>query len=450
MEELRKIRLYDTYRAKKVELEPICPGQVDMYCCGPTVYNYAHIGNIRPVLTFDLLQRVLIECGYKVRLVSNYTDIDDKIINGAIAEGKTERELSEGYIASYEDTLNQLNVGKYYDHPKVSNYIPEIITFIDKLLATGHAYKANGNVFFRVSSVSDYGALSKIKVDDLLAGARIETDEDKESPLDFALWKNTDKGIKFDADFGAGRPGWHTECLVMIEKVFGKTLIDIHGGGFDLKFPHHENEIAQSRAANGTQLANIWMHVGFLNMNDEKMSKSLGNIILAKDAGAKYGANALRLFFLSTKYEAPINFTELAIEQAQKSFDKYQDAVDKLSAKLFLSNYSGEEKLIDDLYNEFMDALTDDLNVANSLVAVEKIVKLSNTEIRKREPDLSLLSSYLFTLKRMFGILGLRIENRKYSEDDRKVYIDYIESRNNKDFEKSDILRKELISRHLM
>ena len=447
------MKIYNTLTRKKEEFQPLEEGKVKMYVCGPTVYNLIHIGNARPMICFDTVRRYLEYKGYDVNYVSNFTDVDDKIIKKANEEGVSAEEISQRYIAECKKDMEGMNIKPATTHPLATQEIGGMIDMIQTLIDKGYAYNVNGTVYYRTRKFEGYGKLSKKNIDDLEAGHRdikVAGESEKEDPLDFVLWKPKKEGEPYwESPWSEGRPGWHIECSVMSKKYLADE-IDIHAGGEDLIFPHHENEIAQSRAANGTQLANIWMHVGFLNMNDEKMSKSLGNIILAKDAVAKYGANALRLFFLSTKYEAPINFTELAIEQAQKSFDKYQDAVDKLSAKLFLSNYSGEEKLIDDLYNEFMDALTDDLNVANSLVAVEKIVKLSNTEIRKREPDLSLLSSYLFTLKRMFGILGLRIENRKYSEDDRKVYIDYIESRNNKDFEKSDILRKELISRHLM
>ena len=451
MTSLRKIRLYDTYSGTKVELKPINPPQVDIYYCGPTVYNYVHIGNIRPVLTFDLLARVLRAAGYTVRLVSNYTDIDDKIINKALAEGLAEKTLTESYIASYEDTLNKLGVETLYDHPKVSDYIPEIIGFIGQMIATDHAYQADGNVFFRVGSVDSYGSLSKIKIDELVAGARIETDDAKESPLDFALWKDTDKGIKFEAPFGAGRPGWHTECLVMIQKVFGRPLIDIHGGGFDLKFPHHENEIAQSLALNGTKLANIWMHVGFLNFNDEKMSKSVGNVVLAKDAVEQYGGEALRLFFLSTKYEAPINFTEEAINQAQKSLTKYQETLDRIGAALFLSgNWHETGDLDSESFDQFMDALADDLNVANAIAVIEKLCKSSNSEIRQKEPDFSVLTACFFTLERMFDILGLHPQKRIYTDEDRQIYDEFQRARSARDYATSDRLRVLLTARHLL
>lgn len=450
MSDFRKVKLYDTYTSKKVELKPIAPPEVDIYYCGPTVYNYAHIGNVRPVLVFDLLARVLDEVGYDVKIVSNYTDIDDKIINKAIEEKVDEKEISTRYIESYqEDILDKLHVFKFYNQPRVSEYIPEIENFIDKMISTDHAYVVDGDVFFRVGSVDHYGELSKMKIDDLISGARIEKDTKKESSLDFALWKKTEKGIKFDAEFGLGRPGWHTECLVMINKVFHKPLIDIHGGGFDLKFPHHENEIAQSRALNGSQLANIWMHVGFLNMGEEKMSKSTGNVIWGKDAIAKFGANTVRLFFLSTRYQAPISFTDEALENASKSLAKYQEVLDRLQTKLFISKYK-KEGIIQEYYEEFMDSLCDDLNVANAMVAIEKLCKHSNSEIRKKDVDLEQISLSFFTLQKMFAILGLRLEERVFTDEDEKIYSDYLEAKSSKDFEKSDVLRKKMLERHFL
>lgn len=450
MQEPRKIYLYDSYRARKVALEPVAGPEVSVYYCGPTVYNYVHVGNIRPVLTFDLLFRVLSECGYRVKMVSNYTDIDDKIIDRALKEGVSEKELTDKYIESYEETLAGLGVKPLFDRPRVSNYIPDIVGFIGKMLDSGHAYRAGGNVFFRVSAVDDYGALSKIKVDDLIAGARIETDGSKESPLDFALWKETDVGIKFPASFGAGRPGWHTECLVMIERVFGRPLIDIHGGGFDLKFPHHENEIAQSRALNKTALANIWMHVGFITFNDEKMSKSLGNVVLAKDALARYGADALRLFFLSAKYEQPLNFSDQALAQAEALASKYREVSDRLQALMFIRNIAPSSKPLSAEYEEFMAALADDLNVANALSALDRVCRLANGEARKSAPEAAFIASCFFTLNKMFDILGLQPPVRDFTAEDRRLYEEYEEARKARDFAASDRLRPKLKERHLL
>ena len=246
---MRTITLFDTLQGKEREFIPLSEGKVDIYYCGPTVYNYVHLGNFRPTVTFDLLARVMREVGYEVRLVSNYTDIDDKIIKQAKLEGKSEKVLSEFYIKAYEDCLDQLNITPLYCHPKASEYITKMASFIHQLEEKGDAYQSGEDIYFRVSSVKDYGCLSKQNIKDLISGARIDVSDKKESPLDFALWKLTDDdGIKFDTEIGRGRPGWHTECVCMVNGVFQKHLIDIHGGGFDLKFPHHENEIAQSEA----------------------------------------------------------------------------------------------------------------------------------------------------------------------------------------------------------
>ena len=303
-----KISLYDSYQGKRREFVPLDENEVDIYYCGPTVYNYVHLGNFRPTITFDLLTRFMDECGYQVKCVSNYTDIDDKIIKEAQKEGKSEKDLSEFYIKAYEDCLDQLHILPLYNHPKASQYINIRASFIKDLVDKGYAYQADDDIYFRVNKIKDYGTLSKQNIDDLVAGSRIDVNSHKENPLDFALWKLTkDDGIKFDTVVGTGRPGWHTECVVMVNSVFHKPLIDIHGGGFDLKFPHHENEIAQSEAGHNTHLANYWRHVGFLLTNGTKRSKSLGNSILAKDVLARHSGNAVRSFFYSTHSRAPIN-----------------------------------------------------------------------------------------------------------------------------------------------
>ena len=279
-----KIKIFDTFEGKIKEFKPIKEGEVSIYYCGPTVYDYGHLGNFKVPVFFDLVHRFFKAVGYKVKMVSNYTDIDDKIIKKATSTNKTEKEVSEFYIKDYENNLNLLNVLPLYNNPKVSNYMNDIIEFIDLSLKKDASYKSGEDIYFDVSKIDDYGSLSKMNIEELDAGKRISVSEKKHSPFDFALWKMTDdQGIKFDAPFGRGRPGWHTECLVMINKIFNSPLIDIHGGGFDLKFPHHENERAQSKAVYNSNLANYWMHVGFMNFEDTKMSKSLGNVIAMRD-----------------------------------------------------------------------------------------------------------------------------------------------------------------------
>lgn len=447
---MRKVFLYDTYEGKKREFVPLTPGKVDIYYCGPTVYNYVHLGNFRPTITFDLLTRFLKAIGYEVRCVSNYTDIDDKIIKEAKKENKTEKELSEFYIKAYEDCLNKLNILPLYCHPKASEYIGKMASFIKDLEEKGDAYQGGEDIYFRVKSDPSYGALSKQKIEDLDAGARIDVSSKKESPMDFALWKLTDDdGIKFDTVVGRGRPGWHTECVVMVNSVFGKPLIDIHGGGFDLKFPHHENEIAQSEAHNGTRLANYWMHVGFLLTDGVKMSKSLGNSILAKDVLTRHTGNAVRLFFLSTPYRAPVNYTEEALASFDKIDNKYRTALTKATRKLELTSLKPEGTLEEDK-DAFLAALADDLNVANALTVFEKEIKSLNSSVMKKDSDLSLLSKTLHTALELADILGLAYPIAPLSEEDRKIYEEYQSARANRDFATSDKLRPILMEKGLL
>lgn len=447
---MRTIKLYDTYEGKLREFHPIDEKEVDIYYCGPTVYNYVHLGNFRPTITFDLLSRFLKECGYDVKCVSNYTDIDDKIIKQAKLEGKSEKELSEFYIKAYEDCLDKLNIMPLYCHPKASEYINMMASFIKDLEDSGCAYQGGDDIYFSVECDKSYGSLSKQNVSDLVSGARIEVNTKKKNPLDFALWKLTDDdGIKFDTIIGRGRPGWHTECVVMVNNVFHKPLIDIHGGGFDLKFPHHENEIAQSEAHNHTRLANYWMHVGFLLTNGVKMSKSLGNSILAKDVLQRHSGNAIRLFFLTTHYRAPVNYTEENLLAMDKLAKKYETCLKKASSKLQLASKEGGSVLKED-YEAFMDALANDLNVANAMSVIDKEVKEINSLLPKKDTDLECLDDLFVTMKKLFDILGLKFDLPSITEKDRKLVEEYNQARIDKDFKKSDELRPLLMEKGLL
>ena len=446
----RKIQLFDTYEGKLREFVPIDEKEVDIYYCGPTVYNYVHLGNFRPTVTFDLLTRVFKECGYNVKCVSNYTDIDDKIIKEAKKENKSEKELSEFYIKAYEDCLNKLNILPLYDHPKASEYIAKMASFIHDLENNGSAYQGGEDIYFRVNSVKEYGALSKQKIDDLVSGSRIDVSDKKENPLDFALWKLTDDdGIKFDTEIGTGRPGWHTECVVMVNSVFHKTLIDIHGGGFDLKFPHHENEIAQSEAHNHTRLANYWMHVGFLLTNGVKMSKSLGNSILAKDVLQRHSGNAIRLFFQTTHYRAPVNYTEENLNSFDKLNNRYFSSLRKAFNVLSI-HHIADGNLLQDKYEAFMDALCDDLNVANAMTVFDSLIKEVNTLTMKKDAEMNHLSDLFITLKKFASILGLSYEFSPLSEEDIALLNEYNKARENKEFKKSDELRPALMEKGLL
>lgn len=448
----KTIRLYDTYEGKVREFKPLVEGEVSCYYCGPTVYNYVHIGNIRPVLVFDLLNRVFRACGYKVHMISNYTDIDDKIIKEALKEGKTEKELTDFYIKAYEDVLNRLNIIPLEYHPRVSECIPQIADFIKVLMDKGFAYRTpSGDINFEVEKDPYYGSLSKTDIHALKAGARIETNDEKHSPLDFALWKVTDdKGIKFDTVIGRGRPGWHTECVVMINNYFKKPLIDIHGGGFDLKFPHHENEMAQSYAYSGTRLADYWMHCGFLNINGDKMSKSIGNVVLAKDALDKFGGNVLRQFFLTTYYRAPVNYTEEAMLTAKDEVSKYERLLHQFEAKAGLNGFTYEGNIREDLYDEFLGYLADDLNVANALTVLNKVSKEANVLLRNPRSTKEQLSSSYLTYRKMLETLGFDFPPLVISAEDKKIYEEFEEAHKNKDFAKSDELRKVLMQKGLM
>lgn len=450
--ELKTVRLYDTYLGKKVDLVPLKQGEVSIYYCGPTVYNYAHIGNMRPVVTFDLLNRVLRALGYKVKMVSNYTDIDDKIIKKAIEEHKSEKEVSDFYIAAYEDLLDKLNILPLDYHPRVSNYIPEIADFIYTIMDKGYAYKAsNGDIYFDVLKDPNYGSLSKMKIDDLQAGNRIAVNDNKHSPLDFALWKLTDDdGIKFDTKIGLGRPGWHTECCVMINSYFNSPIIDIHGGGFDLKFPHHENEMAQQYAYANTRLANIWMHVGFINVDNQKMSKSLGNVVLAKDAIDKYGGNVIRYLISTTYYRSPINFTLEAMETSKAEIDKYQNLLNKLISRVELQNQKFDSSFDQDSYQEFLNYLSDDLNVPNAVSVLDRIVKKSNQLLRNLNSSISDLSNCYNTYVKMIDVLGIKLNVVQISKEDKLNYKAYMDARANKDFTTSDIYRNKLMTKGLL
>lgn len=446
----RKIQLFDTYEGKVREFVPLDENEVDIYYCGPTVYNYVHLGNFRPTVTFDLLTRVLTECGYLVKCVSNYTDIDDKIIKEAKKENKSEKDLSLFYIKAYEDCLNKLNILPLYDHPKASEYITKMASFIHQLEDNGSAYQSGDDIYFRVNTVSSYGSLSKQKISDLVSGSRIDVSDKKENPLDFALWKLTDDdGIKFDTEIGTGRPGWHTECVVMVNSVFHKPLIDIHGGGFDLKFPHHENEIAQSEALNHTRLANYWMHVGFLLTNGVKMSKSLGNSTLAKDVLERHSGNAIRLFFQMTHYRAPVNYTEENLNSFDKLNNRYFSSLRK-SFNLLSIHHIPDGNIISDKYEAFMAALCDDLNVANAMTVFDSLIKEVNTLTMKKDADLSHLSDCYSTLMKFASILGLSYEFTPLSEEDIQLLNDYNKAREEKNFAKSDELRPALMEKGLL
>ena len=448
---MRQVKIYDSYRGKIEEFKPLKDGEVSIYYCGPTVYNHMHLGNFRTVITFDLLTRVLKEIGYNVKTVSNYTDIDDKIIKAASEEKISEKNLSSLYIKEYEILLDKLNILPLYAHPKASEYIEKMTLFINDLIKSGYAYKKGNDIFFRVSKVEEYGKLSKQTVDDLVSGSRIDVNLNKENPLDFILWKLTDDdGIKFDTIIGKGRPGWHTECVCMVNEVFSSPIIDIHGGGFDLKFPHHENEIAQSIAHNGTKLANYWMHCGFLMTNGEKMSKSLNNSMYAKDVLSRHTGNVVRMFFYSTSYRSPINYDEDVLSSIDDKDKKIYASLKKAIYRLALSNYKENETIDTADYEEFLSYLLDDLKVTKSVTVLEKKLNELNSLLAGGKSSLDDICRVKNTVLKMTSLLGLSYPVESLKDEDIAVYNSYIKARDEKDYVRSDSLRKILIEKGIL
>lgn len=444
-----EIRIYNSLTNKVEPFKPINEGKVSMYVCGPTVYNFVHIGNMRPVVVFDTFRRFLTYVGFDVKYVSNYTDVDDKIIKRAIELNMPESEVTKMYIEAFEEDLKNINALKPNVTPRVTEYMNQIIDFIDRLVKNGSAYVVDGDVYFRVEKIKDYGKLSNTRIEDLLVGARIDENSKKESPLDFTLWKHTDVGIKWDSPWSKGRPGWHTECVVMINSLFENGHIDIHGGGFDLKFPHHENEIAQSEAINHHAIANYWMHNGFININNEKMSKSLGNVVTAHDALKKYGGNSVRLLLISTHYRAPVNFSEDLLLANAKELTKITNVMKQLAVLLQLNDIELNGKCA--IFIEpFLNALADDLNTANALSELYNVIRQANQAMRTKEVDLKLLEQLFATIRDEVSILGLNIAYPTLNNDDKKLLIEYNLAKANKDFATSDSIRSKLIERNIL
>lgn len=447
------MRLFNTLTNKKEEFKPIEEGKVSIYICGPTVYNHAHIGNTRPMIVFDVLRRTFEYLGNDVTFVSNYTDVDDKIIKQAKKEGITEKELTDKYIKAYEDVRAGLNIEDPTYKPRVTNTIPQIIDFIKALVEKGYAYEVDGDVYFRVTKIKEYGALSGIKVEDLIAGASDRTlsedDKKKESPTDFALWKKTDEGIQFDSPWSKGRPGWHTECVVMINDLFKDGKIDIHGGGQDLKFPHHENEIAQSRAYRGHAIANIWMHNQMINIDGIKMSKSLGNVLWAKDLIVKFGCNVYKWLMLSTHYRNPLNMTKKVIGVVKKEVAKVENASKNASFYLQV-NHVEEAPYKKETVDHMVEALEDDLNTSLALTEVLDQVKVLNQVMRVREKDNALIAQEYATLVKMGDVLGFLFAGAKLSDEDLALYEKWNAYKKEKNFEEADRVRKELIERGVL
>ena len=444
------MKIYNSMSMKVETFRPLQEGKVSMYVCGPTVYNYPHIGNARPIVVFDTLKRNLQALGYEVKMVSNYTDVDDKIINVAKELGVSEKEVTDKFIKAYNDDRLSLHAMMPDEAPRVTETMDAIIAFIDLLVQKGYAYQVGGDVYFRVGEVKEYGALSHQKTEDLVVGARIDENERKENPLDFTLWKQTDEGIQWDSPWSKGRPGWHTECVVMIHDVFEQPLIDIHGGGMDLKFPHHENEIAQARAAYGTPLANYWIHNGMIDINGVKMSKSLGNVRWAKDLIAEHGGNVIRWMMLSAHYRAPLNMSDESLETSHKEYERAANSMKQGYVKLALAHAPRAQEADEGLYRAFLDAMEDDLNTPNAFAAVFEACKQLNTAVRQREPDLERIAVLVRTMEKMMEVLGIDIPCLNVSDEDCALYGRWREAVKAKNFEQADVYRAQLMEKGIL
>lgn len=437
------MRIYNSLTDKVEEFKPINEGKVTMYVCGPTVYNYVHVGNMRPVITFDMVYKYLKYLGYDVKYASNYTDINPKITKAAETLGMTEREVADKFIKAYEEDLKNYNCSNIDYRPRVINYLDDIFNFISKLIEKDYAYVVDGDVYFRVSEIKDYGILSNQSIEELISGSRVDIDEKKENPLDFALWRKTNEGETFTSPWGEGIPGWHTECVVMINKLFGDK-IDIHAGGVDLKFPHHENEIAQSIALNNNYIANYWMHNGHININNVKMSKSLNNFILAKDFIKEHSANVIKLAFLSTNYRQPLNLTDKVFEEALVIDNKIKTVLKSANNELNIKNIHNIKEEKDCTFEEYMN---DDFNTPNVITLLLSLVKDLNQEIRNKGNNILTLTNKILTIT---NILGLSYSMPEFTEKQKETYNSWIKAREDKDFALADTLREELIKENIL
>jgi len=438
---------------KKEEFIPLEPGKVRMYVCGSTVYNFFHVGNARPLIMFDVLRRYLEYRGFEVNFVQNFTDIDDKIINRAREEGLTSEEVAEKYIAEYWTDANGLGVRQATFSPKATENITGIVDMITKLVEKGFAYQSGGDVYYRTSMFPEYGKLSHQPLEELMAGARVDVTELKESPMDFALWKGAKPGEPYwDSPWGQGRPGWHIECSAMAKRYLGDT-IDIHCGGQDLIFPHHENEIAQSEGCNGCQFVRYWLHNGFISIDSKKMSKSLGNFFTVREAAAAYGYENIRMFMLMSHYRSPLNYSGDILIQAASALERLKTAKSSLE---FISGHgsdtvkSSEEEFMETLprYRErFIEALDDDFNTADAVSVIFEFVRESNTQAAGQEPSKVFAEKTLEVYKELTGVLGLvcgEAETDNLDEEVERLIGDREKARKEKNWAEADRIRGKL------
>ena len=445
------IQIYNTLTRKKESFIPMEEGKVKMYVCGPTVYNYIHIGNARPVIVFDTVRRYLEYRGFDVSYVSNFTDVDDKIIKAANELGEEVGELTERFINAYFEDVEALGCGKADVHQRVTDHIEDIVEFVKVLIDKGFAYESQGDVYYRTQKFEGYGKLSQQSTDELKVGARIEEGIKKENPLDFALWKAAKEGeISWGSPWGAGRPGWHIECSVMAREHLGDT-IDIHAGGQDLTFPHHENEIAQSEAMTGKPFARYWMHNGYINIDNEKMSKSLGNFVLVNDIRKQIDPQVLRFFILSVHYRHPVNFSQDLVEGAANGLERIRTAYNNLEHRLGTSADLGDQQdvwlhKVDEYKQAFELAMDDDFNTANAIAAIFELVKLANVYLLEDNTQASVLQHFIQTFDGLLAVLGLSFKDsvELLDEDVEALIEERLEARRNRDFKRSDDIREEL------
>ncbi|NLY86511.1 MAG: cysteine--tRNA ligase [Tissierellia bacterium] len=452
------MKLYNSLTRRKEEFVPVVEGQVRMYTCGPTVYNYIHVGNARPMVVFDTLRRFFIYRGYDVKYVVNFTDIDDKIINRAKEEKTSFKEIAERYIEAFLEDAKGLNLLEDKTiHPRATEFIKPMIDFIEKLIEMGAAYNVDGNVYFNVEAAKDYGKLSKKNIDELISGARVEVNDEKKNPMDFALWKKAKEGEPYwESPWGKGRPGWHIECSVMARTLLGDT-IDIHAGGEDLQFPHHENEIAQSETLTGKPFANYWLHNAMINIDNQKMSKSLGNFLLVKDVRKEFDLEVLRFFLLSAHYRTPINFTRDIMKQMENALERLYNGkknmeylLDKCIDRPLNAEEENHLQKIEGFKQDFIESMEDDLNTADAIASLFELVKYTNINLNENTSKILVAKSYE-KLMELANVLGILCKEDEILEDEILELIEKrTEARKNKNYKLADEIRDKLRERGII
>ncbi len=444
------IKIYNTLTRNKEEFIPLEEGKVKMYVCGPTVYNYIHIGNARPAIVFDTVRRYLEFRGYDVRYVSNFTDVDDKLIKAANELGVEVPTIAERFIDAYFEDIHALGCKTADAHPRVTETMDLIIDFISALVEKGFAYESGGDVYYRTREFKEYGKLSHQSIEELKVGARIQIGEKKQDALDFVLWKSAKEGeISWDSPWGKGRPGWHIECSAMAREYLGDT-IDIHAGGQDLAFPHHENEIAQSEALTGQTFARYWMHNGYINIDNEKMSKSLGNFVTVHDIVNQHDPQVLRFFMLSVHYRNPINYSEELLENTKAAFERlktsYQNLKHRLGASANLPDNNQEwlDKIAA-LHEQFIEEMDDDFNTANGISVLFDLSKLSNLYLMEKNTSEEVIKAFMNELETLFGVLGLSLKDEELLDEEIEALIEKrTQARKERNFKLADEIRDQL------